>query len=98
MILLYPLHNGRLGLVFPLHQVRIFTNRGKHIEEDIVFSILAIIVTVIVKKCLGRGMIEVPIVIEEMLDERVLFGGKFINALAAFVVGAFNVFKDERQL
>ena len=43
-------------------------------------------------------MIEIPIVIEEMLDERILFGGQFVNALASFVVGAFNVFKDERQL
>jgi len=59
---------------------------------------LTIIVSVIIEKGLGGWMIEIPIVIEEMLDERVLFGGELVNALAAFVVGAFNILKDERQL
>jgi hypothetical protein len=43
-------------------------------------------------------MIKIAVVIEEMLDEHILFGGEFVHALASFVMGPLNVLEDERQL
>ena len=97
-VVLNPLHNRDLCLIFPRHETAVVRDCSEYVVEDTVLIVGLVVNPVIIEKFLGGGYVKVPIIVEERLDESTIFDSELLCSNHALLVTRVHGVENVGQL